>query len=243
MRSTLNSFTGSFLGLGLAVAVAIGGISQSQAKQPPSNPAGAGAWDTKSQRTPSPNSQTFDTEQMALIGKINGYFNALDRLQGRFEQTDADKTVSKGKIFIKRPGRFRFEYSRPSRKIIVSDGRFLAVQDLDLRNEDTYELDNTPFRILLRKDVDLIRDAKIHELSEVNGAVTLTLSDKDPDAVGAITVSMKIDGDELALTGWTTTDAQGLKTVVTVSGLSRPEQLDDKLFVREKLYMRQLQQN
>jgi len=224
----------------LAVALA----SQStSAKQPTSNPVGAGTWETKSQPAPpAPGSQTFDTQQMVLLTRINAYFNALERLQGRFEQTDADQKITKGRIFIKRPGRFRFEYARPSRKIIVSDGRFLAIQDLDLKNEDTYELDNTPFRILLRKDVNLIRDAKIHELFEADGEITLTLSDKDPNAVGSITVLLQ-SAPDMQLAGWMTTDAQGLKTVVKVSDQSTPEQLDDALFVRENLFSRNLNPN
>ena len=240
MRDTFHSIVRLALCLTAVAAMA----QPLAAKQPPSNPVGAGSWDTKSQRTPKPGGQTFDAQQIALIGKINAYFNALEHLKGRFVQTDADKKVTKGKIYIKRPGRFRFEYARPSRKIIVSDGRFLAVQDLDLKNEDTYELDNTPFRILLRKDVDLLRDAKIHEVSEHNGEIKLTLSDKDPDAAGGITVFLKATTDaQLELTGWTTTDAQGLTTKVTVSDVSRPEKLDDKLFVREKLFVKGLDQN
>ena len=238
----MSTFYRSFLPVGLIIAAVAMGANAAAAKQPPSNPVGAGTWDTKSQRTDG-SGQTFDSQQMAAIDKINAYFNGVERLQGRFKQTDADKKVTKGRIYIKRPGRFRFEYARPSRKIIISDGRFLAIQDLDLKNEDTYELDNTPFRILLRKDVDLLRDAKIHALAQENGRITLTLSDKDPDATGSITIHMTEVGDEVELAGWATLDAQGLKTEVEVSDLTRPEKLDNKLFVREKLFVKGLQQN
>ena len=76
-------------------------------------------------------------------------------MKGTFIQTDADNKRMKGKFFVKRPGRFRFDYSLPSKQIIVSDGENLAIQDLDLNNEDRVSLDQTPFRLLLRKDVDL----------------------------------------------------------------------------------------
>ncbi len=57
----------------------------------------------------------------------------------------------KGKFLLKRPGRFRFDYSLPSKQIIISDGEYLAIQDLDLNNEDRVALDQTPFRLLLRQ--------------------------------------------------------------------------------------------
>ena len=78
-------------------------------------------------------------------------------------QTSADNKRMKGKFYVKRPGRFRFDYARPSRQIVVSDGHYLAIQDLDLNNEDRVALDETPFRLLLRTDVDLVRDARIME--------------------------------------------------------------------------------
>ncbi len=80
-------------------------------------------------------------------------------------QIGADKKRMRGKFFVKRPGRFRFDYSLPSKQIIVSDGEYLAIQDLDLNNEDRVSLDQTPFRLLLRKDVDLVARRKNHRSS------------------------------------------------------------------------------
>ena len=136
---------------------------------------------------------------------------------------------------------FRFDYARPSRKVVISDGRFLAIQDLDLRDEDVYELDNTPFRILLRKDVDLLRDARIVAVSETPEQISLTLADKDPDAVGELTVHLA-QQPEVALAGWITADAQGLETRVDVSDLTIPESLSSDLFRRTKLFRDALRQ-
>jgi len=227
--------------LGFAALAILLGAAAPTTKQPPANPVGAG-WETKSTPAPNPDGITLDPTQTAAIAKVNAYFNSTPYLQGRFVQTDPDKVVSKGKIFLSRPGKFRFEYSPPSRKIIVSDGKYLAIQDLDLKTEDTYQLDNTPFRILLRKDVNLLRDAKIHNVSELNGEIILTMSDKDPDVAGAITVLLR-SVPTVELMGWATTDGQGLRTVVSLTELSVPEKLDDKLFEREKLYVKGIQQN
>ena len=100
----------------------------------------------------------LDDKQVALTKKVSEYFNTLADMKGAFVQTTSDNKRMKGKFMIKRPGRFRFDYSLPSKQLIISDGEYLAIQDLDLNNEDRVALDQTPFRLLLRKDVDLIRE-------------------------------------------------------------------------------------
>ncbi len=167
--------------------------------------------------------------QTELVKKINGYFNNLGDLKGDFVQTTADNKRMKGKFMVKRPGRFRFDYARPSRQIIISDGEYLAIQDLDLNNEDRVSLDQTPFRLLLRKDVDLIRDAKIVEVQESDDQIVLAMRDKSPDAPGKIKLFLSTK-PELELKEWLTTDAQGLDTRVELSQLSKTETLDAKLF-------------
>ena len=175
-------------------------------------------------------------ELLDAINAVNTYFNQLSNLQGRFEQTNPDNRVQRGKFYLMRPGRFRFDYRRPSRQVIISDGTYLAIQDLDLNNEDVYSLENTPFRILLRDQVDLLRDAKILAVQHSDQQIAVTLTDKSPDAPGQITVYLA-RGETPELAGWVTTDMQGGVTKVEVSDLSRPDRLRKELFERKKLFM------
>ncbi|MBN8912776.1 MAG: outer-membrane lipoprotein carrier protein LolA [Rhizobiales bacterium] len=167
--------------------------------------------------------------QTEIVKKVNGYFNALGDLKGDFVQTTADNKPMKGKFMVKRPGRFRFDYARPSKQIIISDGEYLAIQDLDLNNEDRVALDQTPFRLLLRKDVDLLRDATIVEVQESDDQLVVALRDKSPDAPGKIKLLMA-KSPQLELREWLTTDAQGLDTRVQISELNTGEKLDASLF-------------
>jgi outer membrane lipoprotein-sorting protein len=171
----------------------------------------------------------LNDQQAEVVKKVNTYFNALGDLKGDFVQTTADQKAMKGKFMVKRPGRFRFDYARPSRQIIISDGEYLAIQDLDLNNEDRVSLDQTPFRLLLRKDVDLIRDAKIVEVQESDDLIVLAMRDKSPDAPGKIKLFLSTK-PEVELKEWVTTDAQGLDTRVEISQLNKAEPLDAKMF-------------
>ena len=80
--------------------------------------------------------QALSKSQMEIVRKVSGYFNQVTGLQGSFTQTSADNKRERGKLYISRPGRFRFEFNRPSRVVIISDGKYIAIQDRDLNTDD-----------------------------------------------------------------------------------------------------------
>lgn len=178
---------------------------------------------------------TLDARQTKIVDDVSAYFESLQDLKGTFIQTDADNKRMKGKFFVKRPGRFRFDYALPSKQIIISDGQNLAIQDLDLNNEDRVSLDQTPFRLLLRKDVNLLRDAKILEVQQSADLIVLTLEDKDPNSPGKIKLFLATK-PTMELKEWVTTDAQGLDTRIQLSQLTKTDDLDGNLFKIQSLW-------
>ena len=207
--------------------------SPPKAGDPPS-PGSSSAWNAEVAPAKPGEALTLNSHQTELVHKVSGYFSEINTLQGNFVQTGADNKKMKGKFYVKRPGRFRFDYARPSRQIVVSDGRYLSIQDLDLNNEDRVALDDTPFRLLLRSDVDLVRDAKIMEVQESEDLLVVGLVDKNPDTPGQIKLFMSTK-PALELKEWVTKDAQGLDTRVQVSDLAKSGELDAALFKIEAI--------
>jgi outer membrane lipoprotein-sorting protein len=183
----------------------------------------------------------FDAKQLDLIQKITGYFNDMGDMKGSFEQTSPDGKRLKGRIAVKRPSFFRFEYNRPSRQVIISDGKTMIIQDLDLKTDDRWSLDQTPFRIVLRKDVDLLRDSKVLEVGETDDRLYLSLQDKSPDTVGRLKLLFQ-KKPGLELKEWITTDRQGLDTKVELTEFAKADDLDPNLFVPSQLFLQKLQQ-
>jgi outer membrane lipoprotein-sorting protein len=196
---------------------------------PPDTAAGSSAWSAEVAPASSPDGLNLDARQTELVNKVSSYFSGLSTLKGSFVQIGADNKRMRGKFYVMRPGRFRFDYARPSRQIVISDGRYLAVQDLDLNNEDRVALDQTPFRLLLRSDVNLVRDARIMEVQESPDMIVVGLEDKDPNSPGQIRLYLTTQPD-LELKEWVTRDAQGLNTRVEVSDLTKSVELDSNLF-------------
>ena len=172
---------------------------------------------------------TLDAHQKDIVDKVSSYFSGIHTLQGSFLQTSSDNRRMKGKFYLSRPGRFRFDYARPSRQIVISDGQYLAVEDLDLNTEDRVELDQTPFRLLLSTDVNLVRDAQIMEVQQSDDLIMIALQDKDPNAGGQIKLYLATK-PELQLKAWVTKDAEGIDTRVEISDLAEAVQLDAEMF-------------
>ena len=237
MRAIFKAAAAGLVGLGFIAAGHVVLAQDAKKAQPaPPNPVGAGSQPWAGTVT---SEQSVDEKQLAAVKKVSAYFNELANLKGLFLQTDPDKTQMKGRFYVKRPGRFRFDYGAPSKKVIISDGRWLAIQDFDLKNEDIYELDSTPFRLIMREDVDLLRDARIIDAQESDDLIIVKLQDKNPDTPGQIALYLtKKPG--LDLKEWVTTDAQGLDTRVEISGLAK-EDLDPNLFKRENLSLKKVQ--
>ncbi|MEE8531043.1 MAG: outer membrane lipoprotein carrier protein LolA [Hyphomicrobium sp.] len=200
-----------------------------QPPQPPEDSGASSAWNAKVAPAKSHEGIDLNERQLELVEQVSEYFRKLDTLKGRFVQTAADNKRMRGKFYVKRPGRFRFDYARPSRQIVISDGRYLAIQDLDLNNEDRVALNQTPFRLVLRSDVNLVRDARIIEVQESEDMIMVGIEDKDPNAPGQIRLLFTTK-PHLELKEWITKDAQGLDTRVEVSDLVTSVELHRDLF-------------
>lgn len=209
------------------LTAAFSGVALAEDEKQPAAAVG-GTWNTEVAATG--DGIVLDEKQVALVKQIDAYFNGLGDLKGSFVQTGSDNKRMKGKFFVQRPGKFRFEYALPSKQLIVSNGQSLAIQDSDIDTEDRVELDKTPFRLLLKDEVNLARDAKIIELQDSDDVLILALQDKSPDSPGKIKLFMS-KKPTFELKEWTTLDAQNLETKVEIADLKKGEKAEADLFV------------
>ena len=169
----------------------------------------------------------LSSEQIILLGDINTYLNSLTNLQGRFVQTDHRNEETRGRFYVRRPGRLRFDYSSPSMLRIVSDGEYLSVEDHDLKTVDKFPLNSTPIQLLLGEDVNLTRDAIILDMRQDETAVVVVIKDKSGNSPGHLQLFFK--RPELELYEWVITDAQGLDTRIQLADLPWPTDKGSRL--------------
>jgi len=89
--------------------------------------------------------------------RVQDYFRQLQSLEGDFVQTvfDADAELiqaSSGRVYMTKPGRFRWDYREPFEQLIVADGARLWLYDKDLEQVTVRPLNEvlsaTPLAVL-----------------------------------------------------------------------------------------------
>ncbi len=183
----------------------------------------------------------LSSEQIILLGDINTYLNSLTNLQGRFVQTDHRNEETRGRFYVRRPGRLRFDYSSPSMLRIVSDGEYLSVEDHDLKTVDKFPLSSTPIQLLLGEDINLTRDAVILDMRQDETAVVVVIKDKSGNSPGHLQLFFK--RPELVLYEWVITDAQGLDTRIQLADLMMGDEKSEEFFQSSAIELENLNNN
>jgi outer membrane lipoprotein-sorting protein len=172
--------------------------------------------------------EQLSEEQLAVVKKLGDYFNSLTTMKGEFTQVSPKGNVSAGVFYISKPGKMRFEYAPPNPFIIVSDGRWVTVKNNAKNKADQYPLSATPLNLMLAKQVDLLKEAKILSVEEKSGVFWVTLESKDSLVPGQLV--LVYDPQNSALQQWIVVDGQGRKTTVNIAKLEPGVEPDPKLF-------------
>ena len=172
----------------------------------------------------------MSVRDLGLIAKANQYLQGLGEVRGRFEQTSPRGAVSTGDLYLKRPGKARFQYDPPSGLEVVSDGRHVSVYDARLKTFDRAPLDATPLAILLARQVRLDLDTQITRVGVTDDGFYLTARNARGQARTEGYITIVFGQNPTVLRGWTLVDGQGQATKVKVEDL-KPQSLDPTIFV------------
>jgi len=165
----------------------------------------------------------------ADLARIDAAMNSTESFAGRFAQYAADGSFAQGQVYIKRPGKLRFEYDAPNPLLIVSDGVTLTQQDKALETIDRVPLSATPLNFFLKENINLAQDTEVIALQKTYNEWRVTAQDGSGEMDGAIT--MVFDANNLALKEWIIADSFGGQTRVLLSELSYNERINPKLFI------------
>lgn len=176
-----------------------------------------------------PSPRHFSPTDTADLQRVTAYLNGLQSVEGNFVQLAADGRSARGTLYLKKPGRIRFEYDKPNPTLIVADGTTVAVENSDLHTTNRYPIGNTPLRLLLT-NVDLANDPHVVSVQHQPGVLAVTAEEKNGPAAGRVTMNFSDTGDTLQLSYWDVVDAKGQHTTVSVSGLHTVGELSPQLF-------------
>ena len=163
------------------------------------------------------------------LNKISDYINGLTTLQADFEQINSDGSIDRGKLYIRRPGRMRLEYTAPNNALVIAGAGSVAIFDDKSKNGPTlFPLKKTPLNLLLKKNVDLYKNEMITEHT-ANNKNTFIVA-KDPKRKSQGSIKIVFNNSPVSLQGWTITNQSNQKTKIILDKLDKKTKIPLYLF-------------
>ncbi|MEO0772563.1 MAG: outer membrane lipoprotein carrier protein LolA [Pseudomonadota bacterium] len=164
------------------------------------------------------------------LSEISQYLNGFSSASGQFTQINDDGTISTGQIYMKRPGKVRFEYNPPEDMLVVADGSRVGVVDgKSNTGPEAYPLGRTPLKIILARNVDFSRERMV--TGHASDGTSTTVQAQDPENPEYGSIELVFTGDPVELRQWVINDGSGARTTVVLGNLETGVRLDDVNFV------------
>jgi outer membrane lipoprotein-sorting protein len=160
---------------------------------------------------------------------IERYVNSIRTLQARFVQSNPNGSVVQGTLYVRRPGRMRFEYDKPSQLKVVADGTQVTMWDPATKDFGQWPIGWTAASFLVKEPFQLSGDITVVSTQRTpDGLLALTLTQTRKPQEGKIIV--RLSENPMQLRGWTILDNRGNKVDVSLTDLRIGVQLADSLF-------------
>jgi outer membrane lipoprotein-sorting protein len=169
------------------------------------------------------------------LGTLSDYLNGLTTVEADFTQVNSDGSVSTGRIFIKRPGRVRFEYNPPDKALVLAGGQQVAIFDGKSNvAPEQYPLKRTPLNLILAANVNLGKAKMV--VGHSSDATTTRVKAQDPEYPEYGTIELVFSSGPVELRQWIITDDLGSQTTVILGEMKKGGSMGEGMFsiTREK---------
>lgn len=167
--------------------------------------------------------------------RLTQLLKPLKTYEASFEQLILDGSGNRlqrteGKMWLSRPGRFRWEVNAPYRQTVVSDGEMLYLHDPDLEQVSIQPLDtrvtHTP-ALLLSGSVDALTKNYRVSRAQQGTTETFTLIPTTPDTLFE---SLKLTFHGETFDALQMTDSTGQQTKISFDGVKLNPSLEESRF-------------
>ncbi len=169
----------------------------------------------------------------AIARRVQGFYERTRDLEARFVQTYAyaafgRKQISRGTLYVKKPGKMRWDYQEPAKKTVAVSGSRLVQWEPEANQAyvdehfDSSAMSAAVTFLLGKGDLEKEFDLSLGE----GGALDLTPKKPDP-RVQSVTLTVGPDGE---VTATRVVDGSGNANEVVFSKMRRNAGLEDSLF-------------
>jgi outer membrane lipoprotein-sorting protein len=164
----------------------------------------------------------------ATTAEVERYINSIRTLKARFVQSNPNGSVVQGTLYVRRPGRMRFEYDAPSQLKIVADGFQVTMWDPATKDFGQWPIGWTAASFLVKEPLSLTGDLQVEKTARSDGMLQLTMSQARKPQEGKVIV--RLAENPMSLRGWTIIDSRGNQVNVSLVDVQSGLQLADSLF-------------
>ncbi len=163
------------------------------------------------------------------LNTLSNYLNGLTTVETDFTQINSDGSVSTGKLFIRRPGRVRFQYAPPDRSLVLASAGNVAIFDGKSNSSpEQYPLRRTPLNLILAQNINLAQARMVIGHKEDGTSTRVTAQDPEHPEYG--TIELVFTANPVELRQWVITDDLGQKTTVILGEMKKGGKLGDSIF-------------
>lgn len=172
--------------------------------------------------------QRLTPEDLSNLQRVEAYMNAMPPVRAEFIQQTSDGQVYNGKFWLQRPGRLRFEYAQPVGNFVVADGAFIHFWDAKVKQQSSAPISDTLADFILRKQVKFDENVQVTGINRQAGMLMISVVQaSDP---GGGTLTLIFEDMPLQLKQWSTTDATGRVSNVSLVNPVTEAKFDPRLF-------------
>ncbi|OGP14892.1 MAG: outer membrane lipoprotein carrier protein LolA [Deltaproteobacteria bacterium GWA2_54_12] len=179
---------------------------------------------------------SFAGDAAAVVSKLQSKYESITSLKADFTQEVTSRGMpalkSEGKVWLKKPGRMRWEYKKPAKDLIVSDGRTIWLFQPDLNQ--VIERPALSSASSMATDflsgigsVEKEFDVKLAALETVNHVLILT---PKQEQAGLKKLILEVGKETSIVEKTVITDHFGNQTAVTFSNIRLNASMKDSLF-------------
>lgn len=118
--------------------------------------------------------------------QVESYLNNLRSFKADFTQLDPSQKVSGGEFFLKKPGKFRWEYDESNPILILSNGDLMVYHDRELNETTHVPASQTLAGFLAREKISFSEDIKLLEAERGENSVKIVLTQEGKEDEGRL---------------------------------------------------------
>ena len=165
----------------------------------------------------------FNYSYASVENKIINNFKKIDNISFNFKQTINDE-IEEGNCIIQYPKKIYCNYDNVKKKLIVSNGNSLVIKNQAGKEYFTYPLDQTPFALILDKNLLLQKIEKLNAKFFNEKYYLFNIKNNGNF------INIFFHKDSYDLIGWQTEDIYQNLVVTYIFNVKKNFNVDEKLF-------------